>query len=256
MKDEILKLRKEGKSYNEIKEILKCSKATISYHCSKLEFNDELKELNLEIKNKKQIKDDSFLLPDEDTIVKIVSLRKMKKSYDEIVSELNIKIDVVKKVCKRLGLTDRRKHGKVDDSMVETIKLLYEELKSTRKVSKIIGLSRDAIRLHVIVKPREKLSNESLRENRTKSVVEWRVRTKQKLVDYKGGECCRCGYKKETKALTFHHLNPEEKDFTIGGKSWSFERLKKEVDKCILLCANCHIETHEEIRNEGGKALK
>lgn len=33
MKEKILKLRKEGKTYDEIKEILKCSKGTISYHC-------------------------------------------------------------------------------------------------------------------------------------------------------------------------------------------------------------------------------
>jgi 5-methylcytosine-specific restriction endonuclease McrA len=39
MKEEILKLRSEGKTFNEIKEILKCSKSTISYHCS-----DEQKE--------------------------------------------------------------------------------------------------------------------------------------------------------------------------------------------------------------------
>jgi hypothetical protein len=47
--------------------------------------------------------------------------------------------------------------------------------------------------------------------------------------------------------LQFHHLDPTKKDFTIGGKSWSYERLKQEVDKCILVCANCHIEIHEEI---------
>jgi hypothetical protein len=44
--------------------------------------------------------------------------------------------------------------------------------------------------------------------------------------------------------LEFHHLDPNEKDFSIGGKSWSLERLKKEVDKCILICANCHRELH------------
>ena len=51
--------------------------------------------------------------------------------------------------------------------------------------------------------------------------------------------------------LQFHHLNTEEKDFTISAKSYSFERLKKEVDKCVMLCSNCHIEVHEEIRING-----
>ena len=77
-------------------------------------------------------------------------------------------------------------------------------------------------------------------------VVDWRKRTKVKLVEYKGGCCCRCGYNKSMNVLQFHHLDPAKKDFTIGGKSWSYERLKEEVDKCILVCANCHIEIHEE----------
>lgn len=250
MKEEILKLRKEGKSYNEIKEILKCSKATISYHCSKLESNNELKETNLGIKNKKQVKDDSFLLPDEDTINKIVSLRKMKKTYKEISTDLEISIDKVSKVCRKLGLIEKRNYGKIDDTMIDKINQLYEVLKSTRKVATILGISRDSVIYHKKDTIKTILTDEELRNNRVKSVVEWRVRTKQKLVEYKGGECCRCGYKKETKALTFHHLDPKEKDFNISGKSWSFERLKKEVDKCVLLCANCHIEIHEELRKE------
>ena len=44
---------------------------------------------------------------------------------------------------------------------------------------------------------------------------------------------------------------PKEKDFSISAKSYSYDRLKKEVDKCILVCLNCHIEIHEEIKNNG-----
>ena len=51
--------------------------------------------------------------------------------------------------------------------------------------------------------------------------------------------------------MEFHHIIPDEKDFTISSKSYAFERLKKEVDKCILVCSNCHIEIHEEIKNNG-----
>jgi hypothetical protein len=69
-------------------------------------------------------------------------------------------------------------------------------------------------------------------------------------VEYKGGCCERCGYNKSNSVLQFHHLNPQEKDFNIGNKSYSFERIKKEVDKCIMVCANCHIEIHEEERNK------
>jgi len=51
--------------------------------------------------------------------------------------------------------------------------------------------------------------------------------------------------------MTFHHEDPNKKDFNISGKSYSFERMKKEVDKCILLCGNCHGEVHEEIFEKG-----
>ena len=100
---------------------------------------------------------------------------------------------------------------------------------------------------------KERLTDEELKSNSVKSVVDWRKRTKIRLVDCKGGKCVKCGYNKSVKALEFHHLNPNEKDFTISGKSWSFERLKNEVDKCILVCSNCHIEIHEEIQNMKNK---
>lgn len=65
-------------------------------------------------------------------------------------------------------------------------------------------------------------------------------------VDYLGGKCNRCGYNKCIDALDFHHINPKEKDFNFSenGHCRSWERVKKELDKCELLCANCHREEH------------
>ncbi|CAN5647456.1 hypothetical protein BH20ACI4_BH20ACI4_35300 [soil metagenome] len=67
---------------------------------------------------------------------------------------------------------------------------------------------------------------------------------KLKAVEYKGGKCSNCGYNKCVGALDFHHLNPQKKDFTISGNSGKWENLKIELDKCILLCKNCHAELH------------
>lgn len=71
---------------------------------------------------------------------------------------------------------------------------------------------------------------------------------KKKAIEYKGGKCenPECGYNKCTKALEFHHIFGE-KEFNISGtertdKSW--EEIKKEVDKCMLVCSNCHREIH------------
>ena len=75
-----------------------------------------------------------------------------------------------------------------------------------------------------------------------------RRREKLKLlaVEYKGGECEVCGYKKCVNALECHHIDPNEKEFGVGenGYTRSIEAIKKELDKCILVCSNCHREIH------------
>ena len=71
-----------------------------------------------------------------------------------------------------------------------------------------------------------------------------RRKIKLRAVEYKGGKCLKCGYNKCVSALDFHHLDPREKDFTISGNTGKWENLKKELDKCVLLCKNCHAEQH------------
>lgn len=70
-------------------------------------------------------------------------------------------------------------------------------------------------------------------------------RLKEQSIEYKGGKCQCCGYNKYNGSLHFHHI--KNKSFSISGKSISFERLKPELDKCILVCANCHGEIHGNI---------
>lgn len=76
-----------------------------------------------------------------------------------------------------------------------------------------------------------------------------RKRLKLKSVEYKGGSCEICGYNKCIEALEFHHRDPKEKDFAIStdGNTRSWEKIKKELDKCFLLCSNCHREVHNSI---------
>ena len=68
-------------------------------------------------------------------------------------------------------------------------------------------------------------------------------------VAYKGGKCNRCGYNRCIEALEFHHENPSQKDFNISSKGYtrSWERVQKELDKCVMLCANCHRELHAKL---------
>jgi hypothetical protein len=68
---------------------------------------------------------------------------------------------------------------------------------------------------------------------------------KRRMVAYKGGKCEACGYDMCVRALTFHHVNGADKRFTFAGnhnRSWSV--LRDELDKCVMLCQNCHNELH------------
>ncbi len=88
------------------------------------------------------------------------------------------------------------------------------------------------------------------RKQQVESVTKWRRKQKLKLLDYKGGKCVICGYDQPVPgAYSFHHRSPKEKDFTISryGHCRSWERVKKEVDKCDLLCVRCHAEVHHKM---------
>ena len=73
-----------------------------------------------------------------------------------------------------------------------------------------------------------------------------REKKRKFIQDYKFSKGCSvCGYNKCVAALEFHHNG--EKEFAIGlaaGKHVSMERLKEEIENCIVLCANCHRELH------------
>lgn len=72
-----------------------------------------------------------------------------------------------------------------------------------------------------------------------------RYRCKIKAIQYLGGKCVRCGFDGHHCAYEFHHVNPETKKFAIGScanKSWKV--LVAELDKCELLCSNCHRIEH------------
>ena|SRR5674476_512038 len=72
-----------------------------------------------------------------------------------------------------------------------------------------------------------------------------RFELKRKAVEYLGGGCSVCGYNKCIQALEFHHRDETTKEFCISGShSISWVRFKAELDKCDLLCSNCHRETH------------
>ena len=69
---------------------------------------------------------------------------------------------------------------------------------------------------------------------------------KKVLISYKGGCCEICGYDKYIGALDLHHINPNDKDFNFGkNKQYILnEKMIDELNKCVLVCSNCHREIH------------
>ena len=87
---------------------------------------------------------------------------------------------------------------------------------------------------HLLEKQKEK--NRRLAKSRRK----W-------LTDYKKTQkCVRCG-ETHPATLTFHHKSDSEKSFEIGnalGLGVSLRRILSEIEKCEVLCANCHAKEH------------
>jgi hypothetical protein len=76
-----------------------------------------------------------------------------------------------------------------------------------------------------------------------------RQQKKEKAIEYLGGKCNRCGKKFHHCIYEFHHLDPKKKDVNVSKLlNHSWETIKKEVDKCELLCASCHKIRHHETK--------
>lgn len=87
------------------------------------------------------------------------------------------------------------------------------------------------------------------REYLIMAVARRRKLLRERAVQYKGGKCTNCGYSRCQAALDFHHRDPTLKEFGISkdGITRSWERVQKELDKCVLVCSNCHREIHAGI---------
>ena len=76
-----------------------------------------------------------------------------------------------------------------------------------------------------------------------------RKKIREMAVQFKGGCCEICGYDRSSNALDFHHRDPATKSFGISesGCTRSWDRVREELEKCVMICANCHREVHAGI---------
>lgn len=86
----------------------------------------------------------------------------------------------------------------------------------------------------------------------------WNTKTAQRgkdqarlLKEEHGAKCSCCGYNKCMDALEFHHLDPSVKEFRLGThRTHTLSKIRKELEKCILVCSNCHAEIHYKMRHD------
>lgn len=79
-----------------------------------------------------------------------------------------------------------------------------------------------------------------------------RYKIKLKALTYLGGKCVECEYDENISCLDFHHINPNDKVHNLGAniittKKWV--EIERELNKCIILCANCHRKKHSNYNN-------
>lgn len=94
---------------------------------------------------------------------------------------------------------------------------------------------------------------ESYKRNRAENVDHYKAvaaaRYEQNLIrlnEWKSLQKCKCCNEADACCLDLHHLDPNEKDVNISDvvRYWSWDRLMSELDKCIVVCANCHRKIH------------
>jgi len=74
---------------------------------------------------------------------------------------------------------------------------------------------------------------------------QFRKERKEDIRKIMGDKCCICGYDRCDQSLDLHHIDPKEKEFNVGkilNRNWS--KIVFELQKCVLVCKNCHHEIH------------
>lgn len=84
---------------------------------------------------------------------------------------------------------------------------------------------------------------------RSEAVARRRRKVKENLVEEAGGRCVICGFDRSVCALQFHHRDPSQKTFGLAhrGITRSIAEVRREAEKCVLLCSNCHAEVERGV---------
>jgi hypothetical protein len=160
---------------------------------------------------------------EKDTLIKLIETG---LSQQRIAEELNCSQSTIRWWLKKYDLRTRRgKHSQWPKDLVKARKCSY--CGETNPI-KFYGHKKT-----ICGNCHNKYTYQKSQENRLQGIK------------YLGGECNRCGYNEFTCSLDFHHKDPKNKHPVFGShRGWSLKKLLKELEKCILLCKNCHAALH------------
>lgn len=197
-------------------------------------------------------------------------LRKSGLSYQEIKHKLNLTVAIgsIARYCKGINIhkkyssdTKQSICGKCGQEFSQNIKRYRKYCKVCRgskvyhkdgELQKYCKLCDEYVNIDNFYKSKNNKPLTYCIKCSAKRLYECKKQLKQLCIDYKGGKCIKCNTSyKSTRVYDFHHREPHNKDFAISScknyyKPKLTDELKQELDKCDLLCANCHRMLHEE----------
>ena len=144
---------------------------------------------------------------------------------------------------------------KDENKRKEYARLRYQENKEklSEKSKELYKVKKEEIKLRTSIyrannkeKLREYYSN--TKEVQIQQVLQRRENNKAEYILLKGGKCEICGFEyngENAACFDFHHENPEEKEYNPSTAiRLRREKALKELEKCQLVCANCHRLIH------------
>lgn len=209
----------------------------------------------------------------------IQNLIKQGLTNKVIADKLGLNIATLRRRIKEYGLNRfNQKDRIITDEEKKNIINLYNQNLTCIEISGKLTISRITISkilkaAGIKIEKRHSESGRKKAENKTKTCVicdkqvgrrrnvcmscytnTRRFKIKKWMIEYKGGKCVDCGVSDlDISCYDFHHLDPNEKDFnlsSVNSARVSLEQLKGELNKCVLLCANCHRIKHSNYKNE------
>ena len=115
---------------------------------------------------------------------------------------------------------------------------MYKTREEALRIQKLKTAAR--VRKYNKTHPEERKAQKKIDAERAKARYYLR---RIKFLELKGGKCVYCGYSRNQRALSFHHLH--SKDYDVSAMmSLREDAILKELEKCVILCLNCHKEVH------------